>query len=64
VTHSRRWRHGECSYEIAVRIGSGGIAGHNTRENALASMIVATWAVAHGYQSRWSANRFCWEVSG
>jgi hypothetical protein len=40
------------------------VAAHDTREDALASMIVATWAVARGYQERWSANRFCWEVSG
>ena len=38
------------------------VAAHDTREDALASMIVATWAVAHGYQERWSANRLCWDV--
>ena len=35
---------------------------HNTRDDALAGMIVATWAVAHGYRERWSANRLCSEV--
>jgi len=26
--------------------------------------IVATWAVAHGHQGRWSANRLCHEAGG
>ena len=38
------------------------VMAHNTREDALAAMIVATWAVAHGYRERWSANRLCSEV--
>jgi len=38
------------------------VRAHNTREDALAAMIVATWAVAHGYRERWSANRLCSEV--
>ena len=38
------------------------VAAHNTREDVLSSMIVGTWAVAHGYQNRWSANRLCHEV--
>ena len=38
------------------------VRAHNTRDDALAGMIVATWAVAHGYRERWSANRLCSEV--
>ena len=38
------------------------VRAHNDRRDALASMIVGTWAVAHGQQHRWSANRLCWEV--
>jgi hypothetical protein len=37
------------------------VAAH-TREDTLARMIVATWAVAHGSRERWSANRLCWDV--
>ena len=37
---------------------------HNDMRDALAGMIVATWAVSEGYQGRWSANRLCWEVRG
>ena len=40
------------------------VRAHNTREDALAAMIVATWAVAHGYERRWSAYRLCHEVGG
>ena len=40
------------------------VRAHNDRRDALAGMIVATWAVSEGYQGRWSANRLCWEVRG
>jgi len=40
------------------------VRAHNTREDALAAMIVATWAVAHGYERRWSAYRLCHETGG
>ena len=38
------------------------VRANNTRDDALAGMIVGTWAVAHGYRERWSANRLCSEV--
>ena len=40
------------------------VRAHNTRDDALSGMIVATWAVAHGYESRWSAYRLCHETGG
>ena len=35
---------------------------HFTPDDPLAAMIVFAWALAHGYETEWSAYRFCNDI--